>query len=108
MLAPLTLCLLLLGVSQSRAFADAVELRGLLHAGDTLRARYAGMTEKEVVDLNGPPSSKRGDVWRYSHLSPGFHMHIRATELTFRDGCVMQVRERCTPVGCMTVEPRGK
>jgi hypothetical protein len=103
----LTTTLLILGAfaAAEGPAAERARLLRLLEVGENVRQKYLGLTEQEVLDCKGPPTSKDGNTWTYCPLHPGFISRLHITTITFREGRVVQLRERWEPVGCMIVRP---
>jgi len=69
-------------------------------------SEYVGLTEKEVLDTLGKPTSMEPGVWEYWRLSPGAHSFIPVRVVRFKDGRVISAAVHMKGVGCIIVKER--
>jgi hypothetical protein len=64
-----------------------------------------GLSEREILDRWGEPTSRASDAWRYEQrLGPGAHSFKTVVVLHFAAGTVERVTTEEKPVGCIIVE----
>lgn len=62
---------------------------------------FIGLSEKEIIQRLGKPSSKQPGVWEYQdwNLGPGYHSFIRVRVIGFKDGRVVSAPLKMRGVG---------
>jgi len=95
---------------QALAPGDEIErarLSQALHDWDTGKP-YLGLSEKEVLDKLGKPTSTKPGVWEYRERHVPDYLFVWVRVVRFKEGKVVSAAREERPVGCIYYGPRER